>query len=96
MYSYYTLALLDIKSLLWLKKYITQMQILQFLLILIHAVYFLQNQDCGWPKIFPFLQLVHGTQFLYLFSSFYYKTYIKKKTNQQPIKQNNDNQKKVN
>ena len=80
MYSYYTLALLDIKSLLWMKKHITQLQILQFLLIIMHAAYFLQDKTCQWPKIFPFLQLVHGTQFLYMFSSFYYRAYLKERT----------------
>lgn len=85
MYSYYTFALLDMKHLLWLKKHITQMQIIQFLLILVHAIYFLQHKTCEWPKIFPFLQLIHGIQFLYMFSSFYYNAYIKKRPEQKKI-----------
>lgn len=80
MYSYYSIALLEIKNLLWLKKHITQLQIVQFMLILVHAVYFLQLpiEVCSWPKIFPTLQLVHGLQFLWMFSSFYYRAYIKR------------------
>ena len=81
MYSYYSVALMDIKNLLWIKKYITQLQILQFLLILVHAVYFLlvPAEVCKWPKIFPTMELLHGLQFLYMFSSFYYSAYIKKR-----------------
>ena len=72
---------MEIKSLLWLKKHITQLQIVQFMLILVHAVYFLLQpaEVCKWPKIFPTMELVHGLQFLYMFSSFYYLAYIKKK-----------------
>ena len=78
MYSYYTLAALGVQRWLWLKKYITQLQIFQFVLILIHAMYFLQKQNCGWPMIFRVMQFGHGLQFLYMFSSFYVRTYWKK------------------
>lgn len=81
MYSYYTVALMDIKSLLWMKKYITQLQLIQFVLIFVHSVYFLSlpAETCKWPKIFPTLQLLQSTMFLYMFSSFYYGAYIKKR-----------------
>jgi hypothetical protein len=75
MYSYYTLAALGIRRWLWLKKYITQLQITQFVLILVHAMYFLTKSDCGWPMMFRLMEFGHGMQFLYMFSSFYVRTY---------------------
>ena len=45
MYSYYTATLLEIKQILWIKKHITQLQIIQFFLIIIHALYFLTLKD---------------------------------------------------
>ena len=79
MYSYYSIALMEIKNLLWLKKHITQLQIVQFLLVLVHAAYFILQpyEACQWPKIFPAMEFVHGSHFLYMFSSFYYHVYVK-------------------
>jgi len=85
MYGYYTLALLEVKNLLWLKKLVTQVQITQFLLIIVHAVYFLQHKTCTWPKVFAIFQLLHGILFLYFFSSLYYRAYVKKRATEKKV-----------
>lgn len=72
---YYALAALGRQEVLWWKKYLTQMQMIQFVLIFMHAVYFLTNSSCSWPKIFPALEACHGLLFFYLFYSFYRRNY---------------------
>lgn len=74
-YVYYALAALGRQEILWWKKYLTQMQMIQFVLIFMHAVYFLTNTSCTWPKIFPALEACHGLLFFYLFYSFYRRNY---------------------
>ncbi|RWS15204.1 elongation of very long chain fatty acids protein-like isoform X2 [Dinothrombium tinctorium] len=81
MYTYYAIACLGsrTKKYLWWKKHLTQLQLVQFTLIIAHAIYFLLHPSCKWPKIFPLLELFHGCLFLYLFASFYSKCYNKAK-----------------
>ena len=63
----------------WWKKYITQLQIIQFLLILLHFAQLIWVEDCGFPR-WPAAFLIPQNVFmLVLFCDFYYKTYIKKK-----------------
>jgi len=75
MYTYYALAALGRHEILWWKKYLTQMQMIQFVLIFFHALYFLTHPTCNWPKVFPALEACHGLLFFYLFYSFYRKNY---------------------
>jgi len=79
-YTYYALAALGRQDILWWKKYLTQMQMIQFILITLHALYFLSHPTCSWPKIFPVLEACHGILFFYLFYSFYRKNYNSDKT----------------
>jgi phosphatidylglycerophosphate synthase len=74
-YTYYALAALGRHEVLWWKKYLTQMQMIQFILITLHALYFLFHPTCNWPKIFPALEACHGILFFYLFYSFYKRSY---------------------
>jgi len=79
MYVYYALAALGYRDVLWWKKYLTQMQMVQFVMITCHAVYFLNYPGgCSWPKVFPLLEFSHGLLFFYLFGSFYVKNYLTK------------------
>ena len=77
MYAYYTLAALGLQKYLWWKKYLTQMQMAQFITLIIHAsipVFY----DCGFPPYFGYLTIFEASLFLALFSNFYLKTYEKK------------------
>lgn len=80
MYTYYFLAALgpEVRPYLWWKKYLTGLQIAQFVFILVHIsipIFY----DCGYPKVlavFGVAQLLLG---LVMFINFYLQTYIWRK-----------------
>ncbi|KAH6929093.1 hypothetical protein HPB50_023391 [Hyalomma asiaticum] len=80
MYTYYFLAALGpaVRPYLWWKRYLTRLQIAQFVFALVHIsipIFY----DCGYPKalsIFGVAQLILG---LVLFINFYVQTYVWKK-----------------
>lgn len=81
MYAYYGLSALGphMQPYLWWKKYITQLQIIQFLCILTYGLVFtLYNR--GYPAYFSHCLNFHALLYIYLFTSFYLKTYQKKGT----------------
>ena len=77
MYSYYALASLgpSVQKYLWWKKYITQLQLLQFVAASIHSGYFLFDKSCDCPKFLIFMQFAHSVLFFFLFLNFYIKSY---------------------
>lgn len=80
MYAYYALAALGphMAKHLWWKRYITQLQLFQFVLIFIHGMYFLLFQpNCPCPKVLNLFEAMHGVLFMKLFGSFYLRTYRK-------------------
>ena len=81
MYGYYALASLGpaYQKYLWWKRYITQIQLIQFVICSTHALYFLFDTSCTCSKLLIGFQLVHSLLFLYLFGSFYIRTYNKEK-----------------
>ncbi|XP_047344637.1 elongation of very long chain fatty acids protein-like isoform X4 [Vespa velutina] len=80
MYSYYLLAALGpkIQPYLWWKKYLTSLQMIQFVLVMIHAFQLLFI-DCNYPKAFVWWIGMHAIMFYFLFRDFYVGTYKKKK-----------------
>jgi len=80
MYAYYAMSTFNsLKPYLWWKKYITQMQMVQFVLVIIHSIYSMLIPSCEWPKIFMYLSIFNAFIFFCLFYSFFRSTY---KTNQ--------------
>lgn len=79
MYSYYLLMSLKYRN-IWWKKYITQLQILQFFLISLQCTLGLLKKDCSFPKITFILFLPHNFLMLFLFIKFYIKVYNNKTT----------------
>ncbi|ELV11969.1 Elongation of very long chain fatty acids protein 5 [Tupaia chinensis] len=80
MYSYYGLSSVpSMRPYLWWKKYITQGQLLQFVLTIIQT-------SCGviWPCSFPlgwlYFQIGYMISLIALFTNFYIQTYNKKGT----------------
>ncbi|XP_004926916.1 elongation of very long chain fatty acids protein AAEL008004-like [Bombyx mandarina] len=80
MYSYYLVSIIrPLWVRQWWKKYITQLQILQFLLLILHFGHVLFEPSCEYPKWVSFVFLPHNIFILFLFSDFYIKAYILKK-----------------
>lgn len=82
MYSYYFLAALgpQIQPFLWWKKYLTTLQMVQFILVMIHAFQLLFI-ECNYPKAFVWWIGMHAVMFYFLFRGFYIESYKKKKPN---------------
>jgi len=80
MYSYYFLASFGgrFQKYLWWKKYLTTMQITQFVVLLLHILIPLFN-DCGYPKSMIYMAFAQGTFGLVLFINFYIQAYINQK-----------------
>ncbi|XP_025193399.1 elongation of very long chain fatty acids protein 4-like [Melanaphis sacchari] len=76
MYSYYFLAALgpNMQKHLWWKKYLTCIQIIQFILGILYCVSLIVFK-CTYSKLFIVYMLVDVIIFLYLFLKFYKKTY---------------------
>lgn len=82
MYLYYGLSALgpSIQRFLWWKKYITKLQMLQFLLAITHGTRALLMPNCVFPKSFLFLNMFNAFLFLALFYHFYKQSYLKTKS----------------
>lgn len=80
MYTYYAIAALGphMQKYLWWKHYITILQLTQFVLCGVHALYMLLNSGCQCPRILNFVQLTQALFFFRLFYSFYRAAYEKK------------------
>ncbi|XP_023335864.1 elongation of very long chain fatty acids protein AAEL008004 [Eurytemora carolleeae] len=80
MYLYYFLAALGPKvtPYLWWKRYLTKLQMIQFVVFFIHALQPLFI-ECDYPKIYCWIILGHGLLYFVLFTNFYIQSYIKKK-----------------
>ncbi|CAK9797105.1 Elongation of very long chain fatty acids protein 4 [Anthophora plagiata] len=80
MYSYYLIAALgpQYRKYLWWKKYMTGIQLIQFVIMLGYLMMVLV-MDCKVPKALTYFFLANVVIFIYLFLDFYRKAYRKKK-----------------
>lgn len=77
MYFYYMVSALGPqyqKYLQW-KSYVTVIQMVQFLVVFAHSiqVFF---RDCDYPRPIAGLLAINAVIFLYMFGSFYYRSYV--------------------
>ncbi|XP_055698851.1 elongation of very long chain fatty acids protein AAEL008004-like [Phlebotomus papatasi] len=82
MYTYYFLTSFnsDLKNSLWWKKHITQLQMLQFLVLIIHFAHpLIRKPDCAHPRILLFIAMMQNVFMFLLFFDFYLKAYRRKK-----------------
>ncbi|XP_023018366.2 very long chain fatty acid elongase AAEL008004 [Leptinotarsa decemlineata] len=81
MYSYYLLSALgpEIQKYLWWKKYLTGLQITQFIAVIIQSSQPLFI-ECPYPKAISYWVTCETGLFLYLFKKFYDGAYNKKQT----------------
>jgi len=83
MYTYYGLAAMgpQVQKYLWWKRYLTRMQLIQFVAGMIHAAQSL-FLGCPFPLWMQWSLIFYGGTILALFLNFYFHAYIKQK----PIK----------
>ncbi|KAJ8040927.1 Elongation of very long chain fatty acids protein 4 [Holothuria leucospilota] len=83
MYSYYALAAIgpQMQKFLWWKRYMTQMQLIQFVLVVCHTGYNIYI-DCNFPQGFNYAVFAYGIFLIILFSNFYIRSYFAKKEKQ--------------
>eukprot|EP01129_Flabellula_baltica_P012696 TRINITY_DN5771_c0_g1_i1.p1 TRINITY_DN5771_c0_g1~~TRINITY_DN5771_c0_g1_i1.p1 ORF type:complete len:266 (-),score=25.93 TRINITY_DN5771_c0_g1_i1:19-816(-) len=84
MYSYYFMASIGIRD-VWWKKYITQIQMTQFLINIAHCVIELYF-DCPFPRWMGWAMLGYMASLFLLFLNFYLRSYQAKKKQQQKTK----------
>lgn len=82
MYSYYALTTLgpSVQPYLWWKKYLTRLQMIQFVLVMVNAATTFMSADCKFPILFAYLQLTIAVTFFILFAIFYRNAYQRKKS----------------
>ncbi|KAH6935111.1 hypothetical protein HPB50_003439 [Hyalomma asiaticum] len=80
MYSYYFLSLLgpSVQKYLWWKRYLTQFQLAQFVILFFHMTIPL-FVDCGYPLAQMCVTLPQGVFFFIMFMNFYIKSYCNRK-----------------
>jgi elongation of very long chain fatty acids protein 4 len=94
MYGYYGLSALgpNVRKYLWWKKYITQLQLIQFFAVMLHsAVNF--YAPCSFPKGFSLGYLGYGVVITLFFMNFYIQSYRmnKKKQHQNSVEKSKKN-----
>ena len=78
MYFYFNYS----DKLKYIKSWITRMQIMQFIILIIHPIIFIYNTENGWYKKLAFFQMLYQFSMIILFGNFYYKNYIFSKQKQ--------------
>lgn len=78
MYVYYMLSAMgpQYRRFIWWKKYLTNFQMIQFIMIFGHA-FQLCFTECNYPRAFMWWIGGHAVMFFFLFSEFYINAYIK-------------------
>ncbi|XP_075150573.1 very long chain fatty acid elongase AAEL008004 isoform X2 [Haematobia irritans] len=81
MYTYYMFSAMgpQYQKYLWWKKYLTTLQMVQFILIMVHAFQLLFI-DCNYPKAFVWWIGMHAVMFFFLFNEFYKQAYKGRKS----------------
>ncbi|XKL62135.1 hypothetical protein PGB90_001968 [Kerria lacca] len=89
MYSYYFLSALgpEMQKYLWWKRYITKLQMIQFVIIIFYMTSLLIAK-CDVPKTLTLLLFIQGVTFLVLFTNFYIRSYVNKKDKSNEVKSN--------
>ena len=71
MYFYYNYS----DKLKYIKSWITKMQLIQFIILIIHPILFIYTTENEWYKKLAFFQILYQLSMVILFCNFYYKNY---------------------
>ncbi|EEC12340.1 elongation of very long chain fatty acids protein AAEL008004 [Ixodes scapularis] len=88
MYSYYFLSLLgpSARPYLWWKRYLTQFQLVQFVIMFIHCMIPV-IKECNYPKTHSLITIPQALFFFGLFIRFYFKSYSRTSSQQRDTKE---------
>ncbi|KAG8256246.1 hypothetical protein J6590_072911 [Homalodisca vitripennis] len=80
MYFYYFLTSYDVsyKKSIWWKRHITEIQLIQFIVLVAQQGYAIISPSCDYPKYLLIFFLIQAVLMIYLFSDFYLKAYVMK------------------
>ncbi|KAH8416666.1 hypothetical protein KR222_005021, partial [Zaprionus bogoriensis] len=79
MYGYYFVSSLGaVKELIWWKRHITQLQLLQFGYLTLHFLLVIVRNPCQFPLFIAFIGFTQNIFMFAMFFDFYYKTYMRK------------------
>ncbi|XP_062125433.1 elongation of very long chain fatty acids protein 7 [Drosophila sulfurigaster albostrigata] len=79
MYAYYFASSHGaVKHLLWWKRHITKLQLLQFGYLTLHFLLVLLRNPCNFPVFIAFIGFTQNIFMFAMFFDFYYKTYMRK------------------
>lgn len=77
MYIYYIMSTFEpLKKYLWWKKYVTKIQLLQFLILGVHFAVAALTPNCKYPRVLSLSGLSIAGLFFSLFIGFYRQTYL--------------------
>lgn len=78
MYAYYILSTFEsVKPYLWWKKYVTTIQLIQFVILGLHFAVAALTPNCGYPRTLSLTGVAIAGMFFALFAAFYKETYNK-------------------
>jgi hypothetical protein len=69
----------EMQKYLWWKKYLTILQMVQFIGIMTHAFQLFFSNPCNYPIEFAYWIGAHAVMFFFLFRNFYKQAYATKK-----------------
>ncbi|XP_046552398.1 elongation of very long chain fatty acids protein 4-like isoform X2 [Haliotis rubra] len=81
MYTYYGVSALgpEYQKYLWWKRYLTKLQLIQFVTGIVHAVQSL-GKGCDFPEALHWALIFYAFTILLLFLNFYFHTYLKSRS----------------
>lgn len=97
MYTYYLLSLLGptVQKHLWWKRYLTQVQVVQFCIIFVHMLIPL-FYNCGYPRPHIYVLVGEAVFFFTMFLRFYFNAYRDRKSPSRQIEDSDHGKSKVN
>jgi hypothetical protein len=81
MYTYYLMVIIrsEFKKTFWMKRQLTNIQLVQFVFLIIHFARAILAENCGFPKGVSLAILIQNVCMLALFGDYYIRTYLKSK-----------------
>ena len=92
MYGYYAAAAVgpSMSPYLWWKKYLTTIQMVQFVVMFLHSIQVFFADSCSFPRWSVWFNIGHAVLFMALFADFYRTTYSNAKSSKLKVMDHTD------